>query len=328
VTRTPVRIPGIDDALEVSMDVVHLCARRRDGQVSCWNRDDGPRGLPPVTELAPPCALAEDGRVWCWGNNGYGEMGLGFRSRPGLARDPALIRRSAAVPGLVGITGLSSSMVGTTCAVTDGGGVLCWGTWGPRSPTVRPTRIALPPAREVWMGTRGGCALSREGRVHCWEDEWQIRERTDVGLAAHLPSHGRGPARAEPLCVVTPERRLRCAGTPAPLPELREVRQVSLSTHHNSLIPTGCAVLEAGELRCWGPPYCAGGVELCVPTAWNQIDTVLTGVRQVSMGDDRACAARVDGTVWCWGSTANGWFGGPRRTVDRPVLVDLASLAR
>jgi alpha-tubulin suppressor-like RCC1 family protein len=321
VSRTPVQIRGIDDAVEVALASDELCARRRDGSIICWGDRFAPRRLPPVTSVASPCALAADGKVWCWGENGDGQMGLGVRNSLGRERDAA---KGLRVPGLERITALSSSTLGTTCALSASGEVFCWG--GLDYPSLRPTRISgLPPAQQIWSGRGLACALSRQGRVYCWQGSDKLVERKDLGTAALLPSAGRGPSHAEQLCVVTPERRLRCGRLPAAVPDIGDVRQLSLAVHHGSGIPIGCAVVGGGALRCWGPPHCSEYADVCVSRPWNQVETVLTEVRGVALDDRRACAVRIDGTVWCWGGAQHGTFGGRyTQPLDRVTHPDLS----
>jgi hypothetical protein len=55
-----------------------------------------------------------------------------------------------------------------TCALREGGGVLCWGA-GPAGPGANvPTLVALPPAVALASSTRTTCALLADRRVFCW----------------------------------------------------------------------------------------------------------------------------------------------------------------
>jgi alpha-tubulin suppressor-like RCC1 family protein len=315
-SRAPVQVPGIVDAVEVAVVGAESCARTSSGAVTCWGGLEGPRGLSEIVALAPPCALARDGRVWCWGSNSRGEMGLGYRYRPGVDRDPEVVHEPMRVLGLERVSALSSSSLGSVCALTAGGLVSCWGFYGEALATVRPIRIAgLPLAKEVWTGTRSQCALTFDGRVFCFTDHTTPVERPELRGAGRLPRRGagQGPGTkdSEPLCIVTSDGALRCTGMPAPLPEIADVRQLSLSSHLASELPRGCVVLRDGRLQCWGPPYCAEHSQSCVHGVWNRVDTILDNVRDVALDHDRGCAVRTDGTVWCWGSASPRTFGGP-----------------
>jgi alpha-tubulin suppressor-like RCC1 family protein len=321
VSRTPVPIPGVHGAVEVhvSADLDGACARVDDGRVICWGTRDYPVGLPEISELGEACALASDRRVWCWGANYDGEMGIGRLGRPhaitraGLV-DPDVPHVPLPVPGLKDVVALSGYL-GTTCTADRAGEVRCWGTWAPRMRTTSPTRInGLPPVDEVMVGSNH-CVLGRDRTVWCW---WGANPPAQVpGLTgiAHLPSYGPGAGHDlnspnVELCAIGDDRALRCVNTPAPLPAIAGVRQVSVADGALYAASRGCAVLDGGELRCWGPPYCAAGSALCVNDIWNHVETVLDRVKQVAVGPSLSCAVRTDGTVWCWGTGTHGGLGG------------------
>ncbi len=89
-----------------------------------------------------------------------------------------------------------------------------------------------------------------------------------------------------------------------------------------------CALLSDGTVWCWGAddykqlghlpasgdrtctiPHDGGStVYLCNPTP-TQVGS-LTGVTQIALGNDFACALRGDGTVWCWGNNGSEQLGG------------------
>jgi hypothetical protein len=322
VSRTPLQVTGVRGAVEahVSADLEGACARTEDGGVTCWGTHDDPVGLHDITGLGEECALARDRRVWCWGNNLDGQMGIGRIGRMPADkryRDRDVPRTPLPVPGLKDVVALSGYL-GTTCTADGAGLVRCWGTWAPKMRTTSPTRIAgLPPAGEVLVGGND-CVLGRDRSVWCW---WSANPPAQVpGLngIAHLPSFGPGASHdlnsdKVELCGIGEDRALRCVNTPAALPVIAGVKQVSVaSATPYSMISHGCAVLESGEMKCWGPQYCARGSALCTGAGpWNRVETVLDRVKQVTVGSHLSCAVRTDGTVWCWGKGDNGGLGGP-----------------
>jgi alpha-tubulin suppressor-like RCC1 family protein len=340
LSRAPVQVAGVSGAAEVDVDLDRVCARLENGGVTCWNHSYAPRGLTDVVGLGGPCALARDGRVWCWGNNGDGQMGLGFRGRPGYPGNPDVVHVPEPVPHLGGVKAIASDQ-GTTCALDGAGAVRCWGTWGPKFRSPAPQRIAdLPPAREIWVGAARTCALAEDGAVWCWRFGEKPARRTALGPARHLPSHGPGPSRRfdgkEEMCVVGTSGAVACENTPAALEGLAPVKQLSLSPETVTGRATrGCAVLESGELRCWGPVHCAQGsprsgayVYGCEPGVWNQTLSVFGDVRQVSVGPSLSCAVRTDGSVWCWGNVDRDGIGQPERAPARLAKVAFDRLTR
>jgi hypothetical protein len=139
--RTPRTVPGITDALEVSIFDGHACVLRVAGQVSCWgNNRHGELGIPAgsgplTTPVEVPglgaaaksvaagngytCALLVNGTVKCWGTHFNGQLGTG------LGPDTA----TPATGLVIGITDATAISAGKTaaCAALEGGYVQCWG---------------------------------------------------------------------------------------------------------------------------------------------------------------------------------------------------------
>jgi len=98
-----------------------------------------------------------------------------------------------------------------------------------------------------------------------------------------------------------------------------------------------CAVIADGSVRCWGEGGAGqlgngGSVASNVPvTVARPGGGALTGVVGVAAGPEHTCAARVDGTVFCWGDNAFGRLGlgtqiiGPTSSVALQVKVGAAA---
>jgi hypothetical protein len=98
------------------------------------------------------------------------------------------------------------------------------------------------------------------------------------------------------------------------------VKQLALSLY------TSYALLDDGSLWCWGRcwTHSTTGVVQLDETTTHPVRVHLDGVARVAAGDHWACAALVDGTVHCWGSS--NLFGevGPTPsawTIDNPSHV-------
>ncbi|AKT43089.1 uncharacterized protein CMC5_073170 [Chondromyces crocatus] len=104
-----------------------------------------------------------------------------------------------------------------------------------------------------------------------------------------------------------PGQRLADQLTPPP-PENHLVDLIAAGGHHT------CARLVEGSVWCWGRNDHGqlgwGAPTLNMPT--RTLPTLvrgLTGVEELSLGQQHACARSKDGTVRCWGSNENGQLG-------------------
>jgi len=141
----PFHIVGIDDAVQLAVGSMHVCALRATGQVDCWGVD-GARG-----------------------------DGLPYRSDQDNTSVPA------PVPGLTNVEFLESGK-GATCAIRAGGELWCWGgRIGSAIVNTSPVKIeGLEPVVDVAIGSLVGdpvgplsvwgamCVLDHCSRVLCW----------------------------------------------------------------------------------------------------------------------------------------------------------------
>jgi alpha-tubulin suppressor-like RCC1 family protein len=182
----PVQVPGITDALTVSVasNLVamdgsgHTCITRQSGQVWCWGaNDDGQLGDGTTTSRVSPvragtlasattvatatshsCAI-NAWRVYCWGAGSLGQLGDGS-----LGNSLAPMQIPTPDPAThVAASGFR------TCAVSDGK-VFCWGsdaTYTNQQDT--PTLVAgiTAGASQVAVSPTHACAL-RYKEVWCW----------------------------------------------------------------------------------------------------------------------------------------------------------------
>ena len=176
------------------------------------------------------------------------------------------------------------------CAIVDRGRVRCWGynALGLVGETdelrASPTEVpGLSDVVEVATGQLVSCALDGNGRVWCWGDV--LGSRTPLEVTSLPP--------AERLFVGS---------------------------------ATICIISAVGLVACTGQSFFSGG--FCTPPV---ADTSLDGswqpsvtdVVDLAIGQRHACAARSDGSVWCWGCEEMLELGspGPRDHTD-PVRVE------
>jgi hypothetical protein len=136
----PKDVVGLDSGItSISLGYGHTCAITINGEAKCWGKNDyGELGDGTTTRRSSPidvvglgigvraltggaahtCALTTGGGVKCWGYNGYGQLGDGTNTDRLTPVD---------VVGLPsGITAIAAGSQ-HTCALTDNGGILCWG---------------------------------------------------------------------------------------------------------------------------------------------------------------------------------------------------------
>lgn len=185
---------------EISSGLDHSCARRHDGSVWCWGKNDhGQLGNGTLVSASTPvyatdsavqvalgpdfsCALKLDGTVWCWGRDDAGQLA------DGGGQDSLSPKKTITIPGLVAITAGGKH----GCTITSAGKAYCWGD--NRSALGHPTSSyeifpsdfsGVRPVVQISSGTEHTCALNDQGQVYCWgrNDNCQLA-RTCVGAGA------------------------------------------------------------------------------------------------------------------------------------------------
>jgi alpha-tubulin suppressor-like RCC1 family protein len=230
----------------------------------------------------------------------------------GLAPTPA-VAQEVALGGIVQVDTADYH----ACGVTAGRQVRCWGDGhngklgiGDMTAAAHSTAVTvlnrsgngpLTGAVRVAVGADSTCALLTNRQVRCWGDDSYGQ------LGNGLPAG----ARYLPVPVTN------TLGTA----NLTGVVQLSVGYEHV------CVVLTNAQVRCWGDnshgelgqgtfggstdrPVVVRGVTGAGP---------LTGVTQVSAGDDHTCARLTNGQVRCWGWGSGLGYGGTANR-SRPVV--------
>ncbi len=298
-SSAPVQVVGLTSGVQaIAVGYWHSCALTDAGGVVCWGMNglgalgDGTTtsfsSVPvPVVGLNSgvkaiaagfyhTCALTNAGAIYCWGENGHGELGIG-------TSDYAAHSTPTPVSGLGsnGIKSITAAARGHVCAVTNPGGVICWGAndWGQLGNNTRtysylPVQVAglTSGIQQVIVGVDSSCAVSDLGAVQCW---------------GFLPL------------------QFRYSTIPVPFPELASgIKNIGLGDGDDN----GCALTILGTVLCWGINL-HGEVGNGTMSSYVVTTPVQTlGLRNnvtsldVSQAFD-ACALLNQGTVKCWGGS-------------------------
>jgi alpha-tubulin suppressor-like RCC1 family protein len=361
-----VGVPAFGDGITtVVAGFDHTCALTTGGGVLCWGTNfhaqigDGTTAFKRVTPTPVSglragvetlavggdhtCALTAGRAVLCWGYNFYGQLGDGTTTDR-VTPTP--------VGGLEsGVRAIGAGMV-HTCAVTAGGGVMCWG-WnaygqlGDGTTTNQPTPTAVvglgSEVAAIAAGRAHTCALTTAGGVLYWGDNdyGQVGDGTILRRQAPKPVSGLDSgvtglaAHNDHTCAVKADGGVVCWGhnsfgrlgdgtttdrrTPTPVSGLPgPVSSVTAGWYHT------CAVTTAGSVLCWGRNFFGGlGSGTTIDSIYPAVVSGLTNARPtIAAGYGHTCVLTTGAGMQCWGRNANGALGDGTAT-DRltPALV-------
>jgi alpha-tubulin suppressor-like RCC1 family protein len=341
----PVEITEVPDGVEIlTAGLEHTCAIANH-QAWCWGDNsygqlgDGTVSSHYIPTLAVTvegqlidisagfyhtCAVTQQGRVLCWGDHQAGRLG-----------DGALLEEHTPVQ----VTGLDQGLRAIdagethTCAITESGSLLCWGSnehgeLGEGTEALRgfPVEVqGIPDGfTSVAVGGNFTCALTTTGGVKCWgRNTWgELGDGTDdsnllpmdvIGLTSDVTAIAAAQYHA---CALTTGGGVKCWGynndgrlgsetaedySAVPL-------DVDGLTSGVSAIAVGydfsCALLENGKVKCWGDRF-----DLQVDSTESfsfspyDINGLPDNLVAISAGNYHACAWTEDGQAYCWGSS-------------------------
>jgi alpha-tubulin suppressor-like RCC1 family protein len=333
-------------AATVACGSFHTCAVAHDRSVRCWGHGGGGqlgnggmsdsalpvavRNLTAAVEVAAgewfSCARREEGSVWCWGRNEKGQLG------DDTGRD-------SAVPVRVrGLTDALEIAAGErfACARTAKD-VFCWGQLG-ILPHNAPIALNVGPTLTLSAGAIHGCLLTQDGRTRCFGANYSGQLGGAARGLVTPPQSQLAPvigvsAGGFQSCAWTDEGALYCwgnnelgsLGTPYAKVqrEPKIVRGFGPVAWARSGYGVTCALGRDEKLRCLGTNASGqlgvgkgeGAVPVVVP---------LTGVSELAMGSQHACARLVEGSIYCWGANYWGELGdGTTSTRAEPRRVSL-----
>jgi alpha-tubulin suppressor-like RCC1 family protein len=359
-------------ASSVAVGMTHTCALTKAGGVVCWGDNyhgtlgDGTRveahspvqvvGLKSgVKAIAAGdyynCALTTAGGVKCWGANDSGQLGDGTTTERLTPVYVSGLRSGVAAIAAGGSDG------GHACALTDAGGVKCWGANnagqlgdGTTVDRRRPVNVVGLTSGVVAIATGldTSCAVKSSGAVKCWgyNGEGELGNASTANIATPVDVIGMtsgavavsGADGEGHTCVLMSGGTVKCWGdnvfgelgsgttithtTPVQVADLNDAVAIAAGGFYT------CALTSTGAARCWGDNSDGelGDGTLVEHHLPAPVAGLSSGVKAISAGLSHACAVTADGKVKCWGDNAFGEVG-DGTTNDRraPVAVKLQS---
>jgi alpha-tubulin suppressor-like RCC1 family protein len=276
------------------------------------------------------CAVTSAGAARCWGGgNDVGQLGDGDYLDHNTAVD---------VSGLNSGVAQISSNIDSTCALTVGGGVKCWGNnpygqLGDGTTTKSDVPVdVVGLASGVTQVTAGyaPCALMASGGVKCWGNNTHGELGDGTNTNSDMPIDVPGLSDVAQIsgggsvnCALSTEGGVKCwgynlygfLGDGTNVDRNTPVDVVGLSSGVAAISAGGsadCALLTDGGVKCWGYNN-EGALGDNFSESFSEVPVdvsgLTTGVAQVSVGFANTCALTIEGGVKCWGRAGSNGDG-------------------
>jgi len=303
----------------------YACAILDNGELKCWGENDnGQLGNGGNNQINSPsttsvdlgtgrtavavsagndhnCAILDNGELKCWGEDRHGELGNGGPawtvSNPTDTNAPSSTSINLGTSRTAVAVSAASEY---TCAILDNGDLKCWGRdnygqlgdGGSNTNTNAPSSTAIDlgtgrTAVSVSTGTYHTCAILDNGELMCW-GKGQYGQLGDGGSNSNLNAP---------------------SSTAIDLGTGRTAIAVSAGDSHT------CAILDNGDLKCWGRDYHGqlgdGGTNTDTNAPSSTAIDLGTGRTAVAVdaGYQHTCAILDNGDLKCWGDDYEGQLG-------------------
>jgi alpha-tubulin suppressor-like RCC1 family protein len=245
--------------------------------------------------------------VWllanCGGGSGNSPGGTLPATSPSAATAPA---SSPATPSAKSSIVKIAAGTEHTCALTNAGGVKCWGgnsvgELGNNSTTNSVTPVDVvglsSGVAAITAGDGHTCALTTAGGAKCWGDN-SVGELGNNSISGSL----------------TPVDVMGLASA---------VTAITAGNGHT------CALTTAGGVKCWGTGSFGQLGNNSTTSSVTPVDVVglSSGVTAITAGNGHTCALTTAGGVKCWGADSFGQLGNNSTAANIGTPVDVTGLA-
>jgi len=375
--------PAAPELSAISASSGHACVVTAGGGVKCWGSNDYgqlgdglPRKCPDIGRFCAAafnrvpldvvglvsgvetvvaggthtCALMRRGGVKCWGYNASGQLGNGAKLCSG-SKGTCARNVSSRPVDVVGLrSGIRAIAAGEfhSCALTDRGGVKCWGldkegqlgsdaSDSPGSSKPVGVEGLESGVAAIAAGSQSTCALTSGGAVKCWGVVTGGYTPLDVpGLGSGATEISVGWTDSSDsythACALTTGAAAKCWGINL-AGELGDGSRVTHSSRAVDVVGLGsgieaiaagagytCAITRTGRVKCWGNLM---GGRSRVPV---DVPGLAGEVTAIAAGSVHTCVLPREGGAKCWGSNAYGKLGnGSKRDSTKPVNVLLSA---
>lgn len=331
------------DVSSVSVYSYRICLVHTDGTLACLGISDGYENdtawsVHDVTQVTSGkghiCVLTTSNAVQCWGKNNYGQVGNGITQ---TSQYPPMF-----VDGLEGEIKSIHAGDYSTCALMSSGSLQCWGLGLLNGPPdegweINHEYITHPVTVSAFGSDIASfsiglpiCAISKGGGIKCIGNlgslgDGSIGQSTvptqvtglisgTAGLDIGWDDQPYSPYNASHVCALVGDA-VKCWGQ-------NMYGQIGDGTTTSHATPTTvinsgvqgiyaggmqtCAVLQTGEVQCWGRDLINTSIYYTLPITVSGLNG---NVSKLAVGNFHVCALYTSGAVNCWGSGVWGQLG-------------------